>query len=77
MRVIIGEDEVLPPAARARPRARPAPHPRGAAPVTVTFPPGFLWGAATAAHQIEGNNINHVGHVGPRTYDRRGTNPAW
>lgn len=22
------------------------------------FPPGFLWGAATAAHQIEGNNVN-------------------
>lgn len=24
----------------------------------LTFPDGFLWGAATAAHQIEGNNIN-------------------
>jgi beta-glucosidase len=24
----------------------------------LTFPPGFLWGAATSAHQIEGNNIN-------------------
>jgi len=23
-----------------------------------TFPKGFLWGAATAAHQVEGNNIN-------------------
>ena len=22
------------------------------------FPPGFLWGAATAAHQVEGNNLN-------------------
>ncbi|BAS12662.1 beta-Glucosidase [Arthrobacter sp. Hiyo8] len=22
------------------------------------FPPGFLWGASTAPHQIEGNNIN-------------------
>src|SRR6202022_1926758 len=22
------------------------------------FPEGFLWGAATAAHQVEGNNIN-------------------
>jgi beta-glucosidase len=22
------------------------------------FPPGFLWGAATAAHQVEGNNTN-------------------
>jgi len=24
----------------------------------VKFPDGFLWGAATAAHQIEGNNVN-------------------
>ena len=24
----------------------------------TTFPPGFLWGAATAAHQTEGNNLN-------------------
>ncbi len=24
----------------------------------LTFPSGFLWGAATAAHQIEGNNVN-------------------
>ncbi len=24
----------------------------------TTFPEGFLWGAATAAHQIEGNNTN-------------------
>jgi beta-glucosidase len=24
--------------------------------MTVRFPPGFLWGTATAAHQIEGNN---------------------
>jgi beta-glucosidase len=23
------------------------------------FPPGFLWGAATAAHQVEGNNLNN------------------
>jgi beta-glucosidase len=22
------------------------------------FPPGFVWGAATAAHQVEGNNVN-------------------
>ena len=25
---------------------------------SLQFPDGFLWGAATAAHQIEGNNIN-------------------
>ena len=30
-----------------------APRPRGA-----SFPKGFLWGAATAGHQVEGNNIN-------------------
>ncbi|WP_087485796.1 glycoside hydrolase family 1 protein [Brachybacterium massiliense] len=26
--------------------------------MTRAFPDGFLWGAATAAHQVEGNNIN-------------------
>ncbi|WP_285041340.1 family 1 glycosylhydrolase [Plantibacter sp. LMC-P-059a] len=26
--------------------------------MTTTFPDGFLWGAATAGHQIEGNNVN-------------------
>lgn len=25
----------------------------------MSFPTGFLWGAATAAHQIEGNNVNN------------------
>jgi beta-glucosidase len=25
---------------------------------TCSFPPGFLWGAATAAHQVEGDNTN-------------------
>lgn len=29
-----------------------------AAPAPVGFPQGFLWGAATAGHQVEGNNIN-------------------
>ena len=23
-----------------------------------SFPPGVIWGAATAGHQIEGNNVN-------------------
>ena len=26
---------------------------------TFNFPPGFLWGTATAAHQVEGNNTNN------------------
>ena len=25
----------------------------------LTFPPGFLWGAATAAHQVEGDNAGN------------------
>jgi beta-glucosidase len=25
----------------------------------LAFPPGFLWGSATAAHQVEGNNSNN------------------
>ena len=25
----------------------------------VNFPAGFLWGTATAAHQVEGNNVNN------------------
>lgn len=25
---------------------------------TLYFPPGFLWGCATAAHQVEGHNVN-------------------
>jgi beta-glucosidase len=28
------------------------------APLARRFPKGFLWGAATAGHQIEGNNVN-------------------
>jgi beta-glucosidase len=27
--------------------------------VTMYFPPDFLWGTATSAHQVEGNNINN------------------
>lgn len=30
----------------------------GAAPTRRAFPKGFLWGTATAAHQVEGNNVN-------------------
>jgi hypothetical protein len=30
---------------------------------TVHFPRGFLWGAATAAHQVEGNNTNNNWHA--------------
>ena len=26
---------------------------------TLYFPRGFLWGTATAAHQVEGNNNNN------------------
>ena len=26
---------------------------------TLTFPPGFLWGTATSAHQVEGNDKNN------------------
>ncbi len=32
----------------------PTPHPTLAAPKPVAFPAGFLWGAATAAYQVEG-----------------------
>lgn len=30
----------------------------GAPAASQKFPPKFLWGAATAAHQVEGNNVN-------------------
>ncbi|MEO8595853.1 MAG: family 1 glycosylhydrolase [Candidatus Solibacter sp.] len=37
-----------------------------------SFPPGFLWGAATAAHQVEGNNLNSdlwvLEHVQPTVF---------
>lgn len=36
------------------------------------FPKGFLWGAATAGHQVEGNNLNAdlwlLEHIKPTTY---------
>src|SRR5258708_9148788 len=38
-----------------------------------TFPEKFLWGAATAAHQVEGNNVNSdlwvLEHVKPTLFD--------
>lgn len=30
----------------------------GDGPALQRFPEGFLWGAATAAHQVEGGNVN-------------------
>ncbi|MGK5172043.1 family 1 glycosylhydrolase [Geodermatophilus sp. CPCC 205761] len=27
--------------------------------MSTTFPDGFLWGAATAAHQVEGGNVGN------------------
>ena len=37
-----------------------------------SFPKGFLWGAATAAHQVEGNNVNSdlwvLEHVQPTLF---------
>lgn len=32
--------------------------PSQASAARASFPKGFLWGAATAAHQVEGNNVN-------------------
>ncbi|MBM6980064.1 MAG: family 1 glycosylhydrolase, partial [Actinomyces succiniciruminis] len=36
----------------------PAFSPVPAAP-TTPFPEGFLWGTATASHQVEGGNVNN------------------
>ena len=42
--------------------------------MTFELPKGFLWGTATAAHQVEGNNVNSdfwmVEHL-PNTILRR------
>src|SRR4051794_30249500 len=48
-----------------------------AAPARKTFPSGFRWGASTAAHQIEGNNVNSdlwlMENIEPKTFvDRSG-----
>ncbi|HEX7742952.1 MAG TPA: family 1 glycosylhydrolase, partial [Sphingobium sp.] len=43
-----------------------------ARPRSSSFPKGFLWGAATAAHQVEGNNVNSdswaLEHVKPTMF---------
>lgn len=45
---------------------------RAATTVNPHFPKGFLWGAATAAHQVEGNNTNSdvwaMEHAAPTVY---------
>ncbi len=33
--------------------------PEPTAPTSSSFPDGFLWGTATAAHQVEGSNVNN------------------
>ncbi len=44
----------------------------GAAAETTSFPRDFVWGAATAAHQVEGNNVNSdlwvVEHLKPTIF---------
>ena len=39
---------------------------------TVRFPEGFIWGASTAGHQVEGNNVNSdcwlLEHTDPTVY---------
>lgn len=52
--------------------AMPATASMSARPVDPAFPKGFLWGAATAGHQVEGNNVNAdcwlVANVKPSAY---------
>jgi len=38
---------------------------------TLKFPEGFLWGAATAAHQVEGNNTNSDWYAWEESEKRR------
>lgn len=46
--------------------------PQGSSVASNRFPKGFLWGAATAGHQVEGNNINSdiwvLEHVKPTIF---------
>jgi beta-glucosidase len=50
----------------------PGPLTEQAAAAAIAFPKGFLWGVATAAHQVEGNNINSdlwvLEHLKPSMY---------
>ncbi|MDE1914863.1 MAG: glycoside hydrolase family 1 protein [Sphingomonadales bacterium] len=45
---------------------------RAPRPVDPRFPDGFLWGTATAGHQVEGNNVNSdvwaMEHASPTVY---------
>ena len=42
----------------------------------MKFPDGFLWGTATAAHQVEGGNINCDGWLLEHLPDTRFTEPS-
>ncbi|HEY6870564.1 MAG TPA: family 1 glycosylhydrolase [Novosphingobium sp.] len=65
-RAVLAAGAVLAAAPVAARAARP---PR---PADLRFPAGFLWGAATAGHQVEGNNVNSdiwlSEHVKPTTF---------
>jgi beta-glucosidase len=64
----MGAAAVLP----ALPRAVSAAHARKASKEDLSFPKDFVWGAATSAYQVEGNNINSdmwvMEHVKPSIY---------
>jgi beta-glucosidase len=51
-----------------------------AAPASAPFPKGFLWGAATAAYQVEGNNVNSdvwaLEHMAPSSFSERSGDAA-
>ena len=46
----------------------------------IPFPRGFLWGTATAAHQVEGQNTNNNWHAweeAGKTADKSGLACDW